>query len=74
MNSTGFFEEAPEQKSITRVAFLLLVIVSLFIAIYQVILTGHYDITEFLSMMGTATGLKLWQKNIENKIYGKGSN
>jgi hypothetical protein len=74
MNKTGFFEEWPGQKSITRIAFLLIVITSLFISIYQVICTGHYDITEFLSMMGTATGLKLWQKNIENKIYGKGLN
>ena len=71
MDKTNFFEEAPGQKSITRVAFMLLVIVSLFIAIYQVLTTGHYNIPEFTCMIGIATGLKLWQKNIEAKIYGK---
>ena len=74
MANTGFFEEEPGQKSITRIAFLLLILASLFIAIWQVITTGNYNITEFITMTGVATGLKLWQKNIENKMYGKANN
>lgn len=64
-NKTGFFEESPGQKSITRAGFAGILGVALFIAIYQVITTGHYDVVAFTTMAGTACGLKLWQKSME---------
>jgi hypothetical protein len=67
MNKIGFFEEAPGQSSITRVAFFMMIVNALFVLNYQLITTGHIDVAAFLSMVGAACGLKLWQKGQEIK-------
>lgn len=67
-NSTGFFEEAPGVKSITRIAFFVMIVNALFVVDYQLITTTHIDIAAFLSMVSAACGLKLWSKSIETKV------
>ena len=64
---TGFFQENPGENSVTRLAFFAMIITALFIAIYQVINTGTIDVVGFTTIAGMASGLKLVQKNIENK-------
>lgn len=65
---TGFFEEAPGVQSITRVAFFMMILNALFIMDYQLVTSEHHiDIAAFLSIVGAACGLKLWQKGQEIK-------
>jgi len=67
MEKTKFWEEAPGQQSMTRLAFAAMILVALFIVIYQVITTGTFEVVQFTTVITTACGLKLWQKSMENK-------
>jgi len=67
MEKTKFWEEAPGEQSITRIAFALLILMAVYIAIYQVMTTGTFEIVHFTTVITTASGLKLWQKSMEIK-------
>jgi len=67
MEKTKFWEEAPGQQSMTRLAFAVLVLMAVFICVYQVITTGTFEVVQFTTVITTACGLKLWQKSMENK-------
>lgn len=64
---TGFFEETSGVQSITRVAFFMMICNAIFIIDYQLVTGANIDIAAFLSMVGAACTLKLWQKSQENK-------
>lgn len=64
-NRVGFFQENPGENSITRLAFFMVIVVALYIAVYQAMTTGTIDIVGFTTMAGTASGLKIWQKHLE---------
>lgn len=64
---TGFFEEAPGERSITRLAFMIMILAALYIAIYQVMTTGRMDIVSFTTVAGSAIGLKLGNRAMEAK-------
>lgn len=67
MEKTKFWEEAPGQQSMTRLGFATLLLMAVFIAIYQTITTGSFEVVQFTTVMTTACGLKLWQKSMEVK-------
>lgn len=66
---TKYFEEAPGVQSITRVAFFIMILTALYIAVYEVMTTGNFSIVEFTTISTTAAGLKLFQKSQENKRH-----
>jgi uncharacterized Rmd1/YagE family protein len=66
-NKIGFFEEAPQQRSMTRLVFFLITLVALFVVVFQIVTTGHTDISIFISMMTIGVGLKLGGKYQETK-------
>lgn len=65
MEKTKFWEEAPGQQSMTRLAFAAMIFTALYIVIYQVMTTGTFEIVQFTTIITTACGLKLWQKSME---------
>lgn len=67
MEKTKFWEEAPGQQSMTRAAFAALILLAIFITVYQVLTTGTFEVVQFTSIITTACGLKLWQKKMELK-------
>ena len=67
MEKTKFWEEAPGEQSMTRLAFAAMIIVALYIVIYQVMTTGTFEIVQFTTIITIACGLKLWQKSMEIK-------
>jgi len=67
MEKIKFWEESPGQQSMTRLAFAVLVLMAVFIALYQTITTGTFEVVQFTSIITTACGLKLWQKSMEIK-------
>ena len=64
----SFLEEHPGVGSSMRVAFILMIVTAIGIAVYQVITTATHtlDISNFLTMTGTASTLKVVQKGQEN--------
>ena len=66
MEKTKFWEEAPGEQSMTRLAFALLILMAVYIAIYQVMTTGTFEIVQFTTIITTACGLKLWSRKMEN--------
>lgn len=64
---TGFFEEAPGEKSNVRLMSFMVITAALIIALYQTWQTGTIDIPGFITMAGIAVGGKVWQKTLEVK-------
>lgn len=64
---TGFFEEAPGEKSNVRLMSFMVITAALIIALYQTWQTGAIDIPGFITMAGIAVGGKVWQKTLEIK-------
>lgn len=62
---TGFFEESPGVRSITRVMFAMMIINGLFVMDYQLMHAQPIDIGAFIAIVGAACGLKLYQKSQE---------
>ena len=62
---TGFFEESPGVRSITRVMFAMMIINGLFVMDYQLMHAQAIDIGSFIAIVGAACGLKLYQKSQE---------
>lgn len=63
---TGFFEESAGIRSITRVMFAAMILNALFVMDYQLLHGIPIDIAAFLSIVGAACGLKLYQKSQES--------
>lgn len=71
MEKTKFWEEEPGQQSITRLMFGAMILIALFVVVYQVITTGTFEILQFSTIATIASGLKLIQKGQENKQESK---
>ena len=67
MEKTKFWEEAPGQQSMLRLAFAAIILVALYVVVYQVMTTGTFEIAQFTTMATTAGTIKLWQKSMEVK-------
>jgi hypothetical protein len=66
---TGFFEESPGNKSITRLMFAVLSVYAMFLTAWVFGVTKDYaaTIATFSAIETLAMGGKLIQKGIENK-------
>lgn len=67
MDKIGFLQEKPNQNSITRLMFALIVSAAVFIALHQELTKGVVDWAGFISMTGVAATLKLVQKGQEKE-------
>jgi hypothetical protein len=66
---TGFFEEAPGIKSITRIAFLAMIANALFVVDYQLITSSHIDIAAFLSMVSATDTVSVKCFNFDGSSF-----
>ena len=62
-----FWEESEGVQSMTRLAFALLIVVAVVIALYQTFKTGTFEIPQFVTIVTQACALKLVQKYQEIK-------
>jgi len=67
MNKAGFLQDENGNKSITRIAFILLIIYACLITTLIVVKSEYvYAISMFTTVTGVAFGGKLYQKHQEN--------
>ena len=67
MEKTGFFEEAPGQRSWMRLATSVIILNALMIMNYQVLISSDhsFNFAQVSFLILTALGGKIWQKSQE---------
>ena len=69
MNKTGFLEQSPGNSSSMRLAFLLIVVVALFLTTLMVI--RDKDIVDIVTLYTTMTATAITLKTIQNSQENK---